>query len=245
MSTTGRIGIIAAMEEELTILKSLVTNVSVTSGGGCEFTAGKLDGVPVVLLLSGIGKVGAAIATTLLIERFSPSYLINTGSAGATADNLSIGDVIVSTEVRHHDVDVTAFGYEYGQIPRMPAGYKAHERLVDIAKKVLARGPDRIHTGLIGSGDSFMSDPERIKIVQKHMPSMLAVEMEAAAIAQVAHRFDLPFLVIRSISDLANKESSTDFKENLKRAAANSAVVVADIVKEIEEAEKRAFDGFR
>jgi adenosylhomocysteine nucleosidase len=227
-------GIIGAMEEEIRLLKSRIENIRETEGGGCRFYSGTLEGLDVVLLQSGIGKVNAAIGTTLLIERFKPKVIINTGSAGGTHHSLEIGDIIISTELRHHDVDVTAFGYDYGQVPKMPSSFIPHDDLIDIAEKVI----DKIegvstHKGLIGTGDSFMSDPDQIHVVRKKMPDLLAVEMEGASIAQVCHQFNVPFLVIRSISDIAGKESPVSFEKFLETAARHSAEMVLEILREL------------
>ena len=109
------IGIIGAMEPEVALLRQQISNVSCTELGGYSFYSGELAGVQVVLVQSGIGKVASALATALLIQHFKPTAVINTGSAGGFDPELNVGDIVISTEVRHHDVDVTAFGYEIGQ----------------------------------------------------------------------------------------------------------------------------------
>lgn len=103
--------------------------------GGFEFTEGLLAGKEAVLLKSGIGKVNAAMSAAILLEKYKPDAVINTGSAGGYNPNLNIGDLVISNEVRHHDVDATAFGYEYGQVPRMPAAFKADPALMEAALK--------------------------------------------------------------------------------------------------------------
>ena len=109
-----------------------------------------------ILTLSGIGKVAAAVATTLLLERFSPDCVINTGSAGGFDPALNVGDLVISSEVRHHDVDVTAFGYELGQVPRMPAAFVADPHLVKLAQSAVAQVPElHCKKGLICTGDQF------------------------------------------------------------------------------------------
>ena len=118
------IGIIGAMELEINTLKASIENCKETKIGRFVFYGGKLCGKEVVILLSGIGKVSAAVGTTLLIEHYNPSLIINTGTAGGL-DNTSVHDLILATEVRHHDVDVTAFGYEIGQQAQMPPAFKA------------------------------------------------------------------------------------------------------------------------
>ena len=116
-------GIIGAMEPEVAILKSALTQATTETYFGYDFHIGDLDGNQVVIVQSGIGKVAAALATALLIDKFSPDYVVNTGSAGGFDQSLKVGDIVISSEVRYHDVDVTAFGYEVGQLPANPAAY--------------------------------------------------------------------------------------------------------------------------
>ena len=129
-----KVAIIGAMEEEVTILRDKIENLEQMTIAGCEFNTGTLNGVEVILLKSGIGKVNAAMSTTILLEKFKPDAVINTGSAGGYEPSLNVGDVVISTEVRHHDVDVTIFGYEYGQVPQLPAAFIPNEKLFAIAE---------------------------------------------------------------------------------------------------------------
>ncbi|KAA9026388.1 5'-methylthioadenosine/S-adenosylhomocysteine nucleosidase [Niallia endozanthoxylica] len=226
-----KIAIIGAMEEEVTILRDRMENQKVEIIAGSEFTFGVMDGVDVVLLRSGIGKVNAAMSTTILLEKFSPDYVINTGSAGGYDPNLNIGDIVISTEVRHHDVDVTVFGYEYGQVPRLPSAFEADKELIKAAQEG-AMEISGIQTvqGLIATGDSFMNDPVRVEFVRGKFNDLKAVEMEAAAIAQVSYQFGVPFVIIRSLSDIAGKESNISFDQFLEKAALNSASLVIKMV---------------
>ena len=120
-----KIGIIGAMEQEVAILKSAITEMTEVKKGGCTFFSGQLNGVDVVLLQSGIGKVAAAVGTSILLSEYQPDVVLNTGSAGGFDSTLNLGDVVISTEVRHHDADVTAFGYEIGQMAGQPAAFQA------------------------------------------------------------------------------------------------------------------------
>jgi adenosylhomocysteine nucleosidase len=231
-----KIAIIGAMEEEVTLLRDHIENKEQTIVAGYEFTKGNMNNADVVLLKSGIGKVNAAMSTTILLEKFKPDVVINTGSAGGFHPDLNVGDVVISSEVRHHDVDVTAFGYEYGQVPQLPAAYTADEKLVQIAE-LAAKEINEIQVvkGLIATGDSFMHDPTRVEFVRGKFTDLQAVEMEAAAIAQVAYQFKTPFVIIRSLSDIAGKESNVSFEHYLEKAAVNSANLVMKIVKAINE----------
>ncbi|WP_262365262.1 5'-methylthioadenosine/S-adenosylhomocysteine nucleosidase, partial [Vibrio cholerae] len=130
-----KIGIIGAMQQEVAILKDLIEDVQEVNQAGCTFYSGQIQGVDVVLLQSGIGKVSAALGTALLISQYAPDVVINTGSAGGFDASLNVGDVVISSEVRHHDADVTAFGYEIGQMAGQPAAFKADEKLMTVAEQ--------------------------------------------------------------------------------------------------------------
>ena len=229
------IAIIGAMEEEVTILRDKLEDKTTTVVAGCEYYTGTINGTSVILGKSGIGKVNAALSTSLLLERFSPDVVINTGSAGGFLSTLNVGDVVISSEVRHHDVDVTAFGYEYGQVPGMPAAFTADSKLIEVAKKAAENVQGmQIVEGLIATGDSFMNDPVRVDYVREKMPELYAAEMEAAAIAQVCHSFKTPFVVIRALSDIAGKESNVSFEQFLVKAAENSSQLIENMLTELQ-----------
>jgi adenosylhomocysteine nucleosidase len=229
-----RIAIIGAMEEEVALLRENITNPQTETIAGCEYTSGTMKGKEVILLRSGIGKVNAAMSTAVLLQHFKPDAIINTGSAGGFDPSLNVGDVVISTEVRHHDVDVTAFGYEYGQVPQLPAAFAADEKLMKAAvESVRELGDAQVVSGLIATGDSFMNDPVRVESIRDKFTGLQAVEMEAAAIAQVAHQFNVPFVIIRSLSDIAGKESNVSFEQYLEKAALHSAKMVMNIVESV------------
>lgn len=227
------IGLIGAMDEEVAVIKAWMTEVHEQSIAGCDFFVGRFEGKDVVLLKSGIGKVNAAVSTTLLLSQFKPEYVINIGSAGGFDPELQVGDVVISDHVVHHDVDVTAFGYVMGQVPNMPATYAADMQLVDQARKALQSVTQvKAKVGLIGTGDSFMNDPARVSEVRAVFPALVAVEMEAAAVAQVCFKFATPFVVVRSLSDIAGKESPQSFEEYLQVAAENSSLMIQKMLKD-------------
>lgn len=225
------IGIIAAMDEEIQFLREKIKNQKEVEIANTLFIQGELEGKSIVLMKSGIGKVNAAMASTILHERFRPSLIINTGSAGGLSSSLNIGDIVVSTEVIHHDVDATGFNYELGQVPGMPVSYRANPALIEQAKACLRALNLATHFGVIGTGDSFMSDQEKVETIKKNFPDLLAAEMEAAAIAQVSYQYDTPFIVIRALSDIAGKESSVSFDEFIHLAAENSTKFIIGILK--------------
>lgn len=217
------IGIIAAMQEETVYLKQHMIDVESLIVGEYTFFSGRILQTPVVLLQCGIGKVNAAIGATLLIERFKPKFIINTGAAGGLHESLSVGDIVISIAVQHHDVDLTVWGYAHGQLPQLPVSFSPSQELIDAAQRAAEKMSMQVTQGLIVSGDSFIHQDVDIKKIKQNFPDVHAVEMEGAAIAQVCHQFQIPFVIIRALSDIAGKESPISFEQFLKQAAQNSA----------------------
>lgn len=221
-----KIGIIGAMAQEVEILRSHLTNVKTEEIAGCKIYQGKINNTDVALLQSGIGKTAATIGTALLLELAKPDVVINTGSAGGLDSQLNVGDIVISQEVRHHDVNVTAFGYEWGQLPANPPAFAADQQLIELAQKECQSAGFNAVLGLVCSGDQFINGADAITTIRQHFPTVAAVEMEAAAIAQTCHAFNVPFVVVRAISDVADKESHLSFDEFLPLAAEKSSAIV-------------------
>jgi len=233
------IGVIAAMEKELSILCNAMGKFKTHKTRCFEFYTGKIEEKEVTLLCCGIGKVNAAVGCALLIHQFKPSCVINTGSAGGIDPSLKVGDAVISTGLVYHDVDVTAFNYAPGQLPRQPQIFPVDEKLIKLAKnavdelkqeKALPAAFNHC-SGIIGSGDVFMHKPEHIAEVRRIFPDIAAVEMEGAAIAHCCHLFSVPVLVIRALSDVAGTQSPISFDEFLPIASKHSADIVIRIVR--------------
>ncbi len=232
MTDTAPIAIIGAMPQEVQTLTAQLKNATTLDMAGVSLHSGLLNGQPVVVTQSGIGKVNATIATTLVITCLAPRAVINTGSAGGIGHGLSVGDVVIGESVAHHDVDVTAFGYAMGQMAQMPADYPCDADLVEKASQsAKAFTSANIHRGQIVSGDQFIASSQRFADIRQHFPQALAVEMEAAAIAQTCYRFKVPFVVIRAISDLADEAASMSFDTFLEQAGKDSANMVIDLLR--------------
>ena len=237
------IGIIGAMEQEVELLRSLIRDAKTECAGNFEFSSGLLDEKEVVLLRCGIGKVNAAVGCALLVERYHPAFVLNTGSAGGVNPEghnpLSYGDVVISLGLVQHDVDATAFNYKPGQIPGMPPVFQADEGLATLAERAIdALKAERTlpasfnyTRGLIASGDAFMHDSGRIAEVARRFPGLRALEMESAAVAQVCCLFSVPFLVIRALSDIAGEESPVTHDEFLPIASRYSCEIVRRILR--------------
>ena len=231
------IGIIGAMEKEISLLRESMGTYDTKKIGNFEFFLGKIEGQDAVLLQCGIGKVSAAVGCALLIQQFNPECVINTGSAGGIHSHLKVGDAIISNGLIYHDVDVTAFNYAPGQLPGQPQIFPVEEKFIKLAEKAVVELkqekvlPDTFNNsrGLIGSGDIFMHEPKRINELRAVFPDIAAVEMEGAAIAHACALFSVPVLVIRALSDIAGTESPISFTEFLPIASANSAHIVIRI----------------
>ncbi|GKX56322.1 5'-methylthioadenosine/S-adenosylhomocysteine nucleosidase [Leminorella grimontii] len=230
-----KVGIIGAMEQEVTLLRSQIENMTTLRRAGCEIYTGRLNGVEVALLKSGIGKVAAAMGTALLLELCRPDAIINTGSAGGLSPSLKVGDIVVSDEVRYHDADVTAFGYEPGQMAGCPAAFTADVALIGLAERCIRRCELNAVKGLVCSGDAFINGAEPLARIRSVFPQAIAVEMEAAAIGHVCHQFGTPFVVVRAISDVADRESHQSFDEFLELAAKQSSLMVTTMLTELAE----------
>ena len=228
------VAIIGAMEQEITLLQSRIAQPQHEKIAHVAITRGTLAGKPILLAQSGIGKVNAAITTTILLEKYQAACVINTGSAGGLQGGMKQGDVVVGIQTAHHDADATAFGYAIGQLPQMPARYDSDATLVEhAARAAVAFDGAAIHRGLIVSGDQFINHPDKIARIRTHFPDALAVEMEAAAIAQTSYHFSRPCVIIRALSDLADGEAEYSFEQFLQTASVHSAEMVENIVRRI------------
>lgn len=208
------IALIGAMEGEIKDICQALTHKKEIQIFHHTFIQGELFGQAVVIAEAGIGKVRSSITTTLVLEHFQPKWLINIGTAGALATHLKIGDVVLASEVRYCDVDVTGFGYVYGQVPQMPEAYQP---------RVLSMKATDIAQGLVVSGDSFISDQAVKNQILSYFPSALCVDMESAAIAQVCHIFKVPFSIFRAVTDTADQDAELSHQAFLEMASYKAA----------------------
>lgn len=240
-----KLGIIGAEKQEVELLFAELLKsdqmVQVTKRGSLEFHAGGLNGCPVVVVCCGIGKVNAALCAQMLISEFCVDSVINTGSAGGLAQELSVLDMVVSTDMVQHDFDTTPFGYKPGQIPGTESPFfvadaelrkialQSYKRVSSMVSDVPFTG--KMFEGRIATGDAFITDEtRRERIVSLFHPS--CVEMEGAAIAQVCVANNVPFVILRSISDLAGKDAGMSYDEFSKRASHVSAHVVMEMLRD-------------
>lgn len=227
-----RIGIIGAMDEEVDILKDEMLVQEVKDIANMKFYIGHLCDKDVVLVRCGIGKVNAAVCTQILIGQLGAKIVINTGVAGAIHEDLDVLDIVISNEVQQHDFDVTGFGYEIGEIPRMEVStFKANEELVD--KAYLAAGKalknQKVLKGKIVSGDIFVSSSDLKNQIQKVFNAH-CTEMEGAAIGHTSYLNDVPFVIIRAMSDKADGFAHDNFNEFVKIASNYSKTIIMDML---------------
>ncbi len=227
-----RYGIINAMPEEMVTLVAAMDEQKQSTIAGKTFYHGKIGSVDVVVVEAGIGKVAAAITTTLLITNFAVDMVINSGSAGAISQGLHIGDVVVASELAYADADARAFGYAYGQVPQQPARYQTDATLSKVLiEQYQGDTSTQVKGGLIVTSDSFIASDAQKQVILEHFSDAQSAEMEGAAIAQTAHYFDVPFAVVRAISDDANGDAGVTFDEFIVQAGRQSAEVLVKFFK--------------
>lgn len=226
-----KIAIIGAMKEELKyFLTALENKQEIHLPNQITLTIGTIFSHDIFVIQSGIGKVNAAINTTQLLSLYSIDLVINIGSAGGIKDDMKIGDIVIADKTIYHDVDVRAFGYDFGQIPGLPSIFHIQKNYVELCEEIAKRVQLPVHIGMIASGDQFVEDGIE-KMAHYQIENVYAIEMEAAAIAHTAFSFKIPVVIIRSISDVANQDSATAFSDFLDRASQNAAIFLVEFLK--------------
>ncbi|QFV00780.1 MULTISPECIES: 5'-methylthioadenosine/adenosylhomocysteine nucleosidase [Limosilactobacillus] len=218
-----KFGIICAMPEEIKELTARLSDKQVETIGGKDYLQGKISNQQVVLVESGIGKVEAGITTEHLITDFNVDVVINSGSAGGIGRGLHIGDVVISSETAYHDVDARAFDYVYGQLPGKQPRFKASEKWGRALETAGEQTGLNIKRGLIVSGDQFIASQDAIDQILHYFPEALSSEMEGAAVGQVATDHDVPYVVVRAMSDTGNEDAGVSFDEFIIEAGKRSA----------------------
>lgn len=230
-----KVGIIGAMELEVEALKSRMDATNITTKAGMEFHEGILNSVNVVIVKCGIGKVNAALCVQILADIFRVSHIINTGVAGSLNAELDIGDILISKDALHHDMDVTIFGYQPGEVPQLGLReFPADERLAALAKESCEKVNPGINAiiGRVVSGDQFISDKDtKSRLISLYQGD--CAEMEGASIAHGAYLNKIPFVIIRAISDKADDSSEMEYPVFERAAAKHSARLVEDMIQKI------------
>ena len=228
-----RIGIIAAMKEEMEQIKNIMSNISEKKIYNLLFYIGTISSRECVLVECGIGKVNAARTTQILIDNFEIEYVINIGTAGATSKKLNTTDVVIADRLIQYDFDITAFGHEKGYITGVGQYVNADSSLVKKCKEVMKnldkKDNYKVHVGTIASGDTFCTDRNIADSLYINY-NAICVEMEGAAIGQICTLDEVPFIVIRSISDSPNGNNNIEFDEYLKISSKRCATFLRDML---------------
>jgi adenosylhomocysteine/aminodeoxyfutalosine nucleosidase len=227
-----KIAIMGAMPEEVEPLLARLDSYAEIEYADNIYYEGKYKGKDVVVAYSKIGKVFATLTAATMIERFGCDMLLFTGVAGAISDDLHIGDLIVADGLVQHDLDITAFGHPHGYVPEGDVCIWADAGLKDIAKKAAYDKGIKLKHGIIATGDQFVADPKRKNWIGEVFKAD-ALEMEGAAVAVVCNALDVPFFVLRAISDSADMDAGFDFDEFLHSSAKVSADFIMAMVARI------------
>ena len=229
-----KLGIIGAMTVEVALLKENMANMTVSTHAGMEFCAGKLCGMDTVVVQCGVGKVNAAMCAQILCSVFGVTHLVNTGIAGSLNADLDIGDLLVSKDAMYHDFDCVHFGYEMGKVPGMDVvAFPADEAMIALAYAAAeAVNPGHTQVGRVASGDLFVAQKAaKEAIIAK--TQAFCTEMEGAAIAQTAYRNQVPFVILRAISDKADDSAEMDYPTFEAIAAQRCASVAMKLAMEL------------
>ncbi len=223
-----KIGIIFAMKEELDALKKLINIEKIEKIYELTFFYGIIDNKTCIFVESGIGKVNAARTTQILIDKIGVDYIFNIGVAGGISNDLQVGDIVIGEKIVQHDFDITAFNHKKGYIPNVGVYIESDKMLINIASNVITEGVK----GVIATGDIFCSENNMAKKINDKFGA-LCVEMEGASIAQVCYLCNIPFIIIRSISDVPNNNNVVTYEEFLTTSAKKIAIAMRDILLKI------------
>lgn len=225
-----KIGIVTAMDEECEAIEKVMNNIERKEILNLKFLTGEIEGKKCVLVKSGVGKVNAARTTQIMVDYFKVDTILNVGSAGAINENLEIGDVIIAKHVVQHDFDITAFGHSKGYITGVGNNVQCDRKLLSIFENNIINNPEKsynIKIGIVATGDIFCTKVEMKDKIRAKFDADV-VDMECGAIGQVAYLNQIPFISIRSVSDVPNGKNATTFDENLKLASRRCAIILKE-----------------
>lgn len=232
MSSVKRIAILGAMREEVEPLLPKLGDYETVQYAGNTFYLGALGGVDVVVAYSKIGKVNAALTACVMVEKFGAVKLLFTGVAGGVDPRLKVGDLVFATKLVQHDVDITAFGHPHGFIPESEHYVSADANLLELARSVASELGLNVVEGVVATGDQFVANSEKKNWIASTY-NAVALEMEGASVAAVCHLLNVPFFVLRSISDTADEEAGMSFDEFLVQSATTSAAFMTAMVSKL------------
>ena len=229
-----KIAIMGAMPEEIAPILEQIGEYKTTEYAKNTFYEGSYKGVELVIAYSKIGKVFSTLTATTMIEHFGATKLLFSGVAGAISPELKVGDLVVATKLSQHDLDITAFGHPFGFVPEGAVFVEADKEMIEISKKVASLMDKVVKEGVIATGDQFVANEDRKNWIANEF-SADALEMEGASVAVVCDALNIPFFILRSISDAADMDASFSFDEFLETSAIISAEFVMKMLDEIVE----------
>ncbi len=221
-------GIITAMQEEMQAIKNIMTEINEQKIYELNFIKGKINNIQVILVEAGVGKVNSARTTQILIDNFEVEAIINVGSAGSANDELNIGDIVIGNKLVQHDFDITAFGHPKGFISNVGEYVESDSKLIEKMEQTISElhnNDFKIKIGTIASGDIFCTEPKMKEKIRNKFNAE-AIEMEGAAIAQVCKLDNVPFIIIRSISDSPNGNNNITFDQFLEKVSKRCAEII-------------------
>lgn len=235
-----KLGIIGAMQSEVEILLNALKeggNVTETKAGGTIYYEGKIGNVALVLARSGVGKVNAALCAQRMMLQFGADFIINSGIAGAMGGGLGVFDVVLSSDALYHDVDAVAFGYKPTEVPQMECSdFPADKSMIEKIQAIFPTLPEskghRLAVGRVASGDQFIAD-KAVKERIKNICAPLCVEMEGAAVAHACYLNNTPFVIMRTLSDMADDTVETTYNFNEGTAAELSGAIMLALIKQL------------
>ncbi|MEA2029343.1 MAG: 5'-methylthioadenosine/adenosylhomocysteine nucleosidase [Campylobacterota bacterium] len=228
-----KIAIMGAMPEEIEPLLAQVENIKENRYANNIYYEASYQGKELVIAYSKIGKVFSSLTAITLVEKFGCDKLLFSGVAGAINPSLAIGDLVVANKLCQHDLDIAAFGHPYGYVPEGAVFIESDTKLLEIAKSVANKLDITLHEGTIATGDQFVANPERKEWIKKTFNAD-ALEMEGASVAVVCDALDVPFFILRAISDSADDNADMDFDAFLEKSAKTSANFILNMVEEME-----------
>ena len=227
-----KVGIIAAMQEEMNAIREIMENVMEKTVYDLIFIEGTINDKECVLVQSGVGKVNSARTTQIMIDNYQIEYIVNVGSAATANPELEIGDIVIAEKVVQHDFDITAFGHKKGYISNVGESIKSDKQLVEKFESIINNIENKdykIKIGTVASGDIFCTEEWMMEKIHSKFNAD-AIEMEGAAIAQVCYLDKVPFIVIRSISDSPNGNNNITFEKYLELASKRCSEILKRII---------------
>ena len=227
-----KIAIMGAMPEEIAPILEKLGNYTTSEYAGNTYYEASYKGVELVIAYSKIGKVFSTLTATTMIEHFGAKKLLFSGVAGAISPSLKVGDLIVATKLSQHDLDISAFGHPFGYVPEGAVFVEADSRMIAMSKEVASEMGKTVKEGIIATGDQFVANEERKNWIGKEFNAD-ALEMEGGSVAVVCNALDIPFFILRAISDAADMDASFSFDEFLETSAIESAEFVMKMVDKV------------